>query len=165
MLRDKCKIGCSILFEVWTLICPAFVTHLALAVKESVMYLFDIPSKTWRALDSSVGVDTDVGSTPSVNYNFGMAIVGVRIFIYGGERNGESSYLFLRELLERALISSGSCQATDALVCSLHCLADHEVAAAKSVRLALVYALTCRCVVCTTALLVTPLVRVLARRP
>jgi len=140
------------------------VTPLALAAK-AVLYLFDIPSKTWRALDSSVGVDTAVGAAPNVNTEFWMAIVGARIFIYGGARSGENSYLFLRELLARALISSGSCQATDALICSLHCLADHEVAAAKSVRLALVYALTCRCVVCTTASLVTSLVRVLARHP
>ena len=69
------------------------MTHLALAAK-SVMYLFDIPSKTWRALDSSVGVDTAVGATPNVNTEFGMAIVGPRIFVYGGARSGGSSYIF-----------------------------------------------------------------------
>ena len=111
MLRDKCKIGCSILFEVWTLICPAFVTHLALAVKESVMYLFDIPSKTWRALDSSVGVDTAVGATPNVNTDFGMAIVGARIFIYAGERNGGSSYVFIMLFGYHDVASREKCEA------------------------------------------------------
>ena len=68
------------------------VTHLALAA-QPVLYMFDISSKKWTVLDSSVGVDTAVGATPNVNTEFGMAIVGARIFIYGGKRSGGSSYL------------------------------------------------------------------------
>lgn len=69
--------------------------RLVLSGAKAVLYLFDIPAQTWRALDSSVGVDTAVGASPNVNTDFGMAMVGPRIFIYGGRRSGENSYLFL----------------------------------------------------------------------
>jgi hypothetical protein len=69
--------------------------RLVLSGAQAVLYMFDIPAQTWRALDSSVGVDTAVGASPNVNDDFGMSMVGPRIFIYGGRRSGENSYLFV----------------------------------------------------------------------